>query len=294
MTASLQRRAIIAAVLALALAMAMLVAGAVTGGSAAHAADDSVCNFAKKVYCDGFDDAEEWDGIDDKECYRIPGVAWNNDTDKPRYKNGRPDYSGVKGKVYWYNGSQYVLVHDSTPKAKPKKKPATTAPSSKPKAETKSSTKKNEPKTEQAAPVAEPVAEQPAPPAPVVGSVQVAGSLVPGGTITIAGAGFAPDTTGYRIEVHSEATVLAEVASDESGAFSVTATLPANLPAGAHTVIVFQGDQEVGQAQLAVAAKPGTDPIIGLALIGGLVVVGAAAVGVTTVRRRQQSGAAAT
>ncbi|WP_127794484.1 IPT/TIG domain-containing protein [Agromyces sp. LHK192] len=100
--------------------------------------------------------------------------------------------------------------------------------------------------------------DPPVDPTTVKGSVAVTGSLRPGGTITVAGSGLAAGTPGFAVELHSEPQSLGTVATDASGAFSLTATIPAGTPAGAHRVVVLIGGVEVASADVTVASASAT------------------------------------
>ncbi len=94
----------------------------------------------------------------------------------------------------------------------------------------------------------------PADPSTVRGSVSVTGDLVAGGTVTVRGTGFAPDVAGVRVEMHSDPVLLGTVHTDAAGSFSLTATVPASLPAGTHTVVVLVDGVVVGSTAVVVTA----------------------------------------
>ncbi|MFT4283820.1 MAG: hypothetical protein QM598_03180 [Protaetiibacter sp.] len=127
-------------------------------------------------------------------------------------------------------------------------------------------------------------------PAEVKGTLSVSGDLRPGGTITVRGSGFAESTSGFAVEIHSTPQSLGTVGTDTGGAFTFTATIPSDVPAGDHSIVVLYGGAVVSAAAITVAADPalaatGADPgIIALTvggvavlLLGGLVVAGGAA-----------------
>ncbi|GAA3036985.1 ParB-like protein [Microbacterium dextranolyticum] len=79
-------------------------------------------------------------------------------------------------------------------------------------------------------------------PAQHAGTVTITGDLHPGATVTLTAKGLAPSTTGFALEIHSTPTVVGTAATDGSGAFSATVTLPKNLSIEAHTAVVtFNG-----------------------------------------------------
>jgi hypothetical protein len=97
----------------------------------------------------------------------------------------------------------------------------------------------------------------PVDPTTVRGTVSVAGSLRPGQTITVSGAGFAPETAGFGVTLHSDPVSLGTVTTDASGAFTLRAVIPAAVDAGAHTVIVTINGVEVATLAVTVfAADP--------------------------------------
>lgn len=93
--------------------------------------------------------------------------------------------------------------------------------------------------------------EPPVDPATVLGTVLVSDDLRPGGEIAVSGSGFAPSTAGYALELHSEPVKLADVSTDATGAFALTATLPANVN-GAHRVVLLWNGAEVGAAAVQI------------------------------------------
>ena len=102
----------------------------------------------------------------------------------------------------------------------------------------------------------EPGTEQPSDPATVLGTLSVQGELVPGGTISVNGTGFAPSTSGFSLELHSDPVKLADVTTDANGAFTMSATLPESL-SGAHRVVLLINGVEVGGAAVEIAPVAG-------------------------------------
>ncbi len=138
--------------------------------------------------------------------------------------------------------------------------------------------------------------EEPVDPSTVKGTVTVTGDLKAGGTITVRGTGFAESTSGFAVEVHSTPQLLGTVGTDAAGAFTLTATLPANLPAGSHSIVVLYDGVTVSSAAVSVAAAPalaatGADvaSLVSLTATGlaTLVLGGLVAAGVGITRRRQ-------
>ncbi|WP_200919311.1 ParB-like protein [Curtobacterium sp. Leaf261] len=97
----------------------------------------------------------------------------------------------------------------------------------------------------------------PTDPTTVQGTVVVSGRIVPGGTVTISGSGFAASTTGFRVELRSDPVLLGTVGTDASGTFSLTTTVPAGTSAGAHSVVVLLDGVQVGATAVTVAIDPG-------------------------------------
>jgi hypothetical protein len=86
-----------------------------------------------------------------------------------------------------------------------------------------------------------------------------AASVAAGGKVTVSGSGFAADTE-LRFELRSDPVDLGTVAADADGAFSRTLTIPANTPAGVHTLAVIRADGTEVTASLTVtAASSGGD-----------------------------------
>ncbi|WP_348788237.1 ParB-like protein [Leifsonia sp. NPDC080035] len=91
-------------------------------------------------------------------------------------------------------------------------------------------------------------------PTTVHGHITVSGALVAGGSVTVAGTGFAANVAGVRVELHSDPVLLGTVSTDASGAFALSTTIPASVPAGAHSVVVVVNGVQVGTAAVTVAA----------------------------------------
>lgn len=90
-------------------------------------------------------------------------------------------------------------------------------------------------------------------------------SVVQGGSITVSGTGF-PVGAQAGVAVHSDPVNLGTALVTPAGTFSITATIPASLPAGAHTIVATAGDVTVSQpvtvtAAPAPAAKPDALPV---------------------------------
>ncbi|MCM3657948.1 hypothetical protein M3147_11870 [Agromyces mediolanus] len=104
----------------------------------------------------------------------------------------------------------------------------------------------------------DPVDPEPTDPTTVKGTVAVTGQLRPGGTVTVEGADLATGTAGFSVELHSAPQQLGTVSTDASGAFRLTATIPAATPAGAHTVLVLINGVTVASTPVTITAtNPG-------------------------------------
>ncbi|MET4158492.1 hypothetical protein [Agromyces sp. PvR057] len=92
-------------------------------------------------------------------------------------------------------------------------------------------------------------------PSDVLGSVAVSGDLRPGGKITVTGSGLAEGTSGFTVEIRSTPQTLGTVSTDADGAFTYAATIPATIPAGAHTIAVTIDGVTVASAAITVQAS---------------------------------------
>ncbi|MFE6966159.1 hypothetical protein ACFVAJ_13660 [Agromyces sp. NPDC057679] len=91
-------------------------------------------------------------------------------------------------------------------------------------------------------------------PSEVFGSVAVTGDLRPGGRITVTGSGLAEGTSGFTVEIRSTPQTLGSVSTDADGAFTFNGTIPASIPAGAHTIAVTIDGVTVASASITVSA----------------------------------------
>ncbi|MCG2799682.1 MAG: fibronectin type III domain-containing protein [Cellulomonas sp.] len=131
----------------------------------------------------------------------------------------------------------------------------------------------------------------------------VLSTVVPSQQVTVVGTGFAPYSTA-RVVIYSSPVLLAEVLVGADGTFSVPVTVPADLEAGAHTLMAFGVDSQgqtyslsmpvtngadvtsVSTTGAASLAATGTDAI-GLALLAlAFIVIGLGALGVRARRAR--------
>ena len=91
-------------------------------------------------------------------------------------------------------------------------------------------------------------------PRKVLGTITVTGDVVAGGAVTVSGAGFAGDVSGFEVEIHSDPIVLASVATDTDGAFVLEATVPDTLEPGDHSIVVVYDNVEVASTPVTVSA----------------------------------------
>ena len=61
-----------------------------------------------------------------------------------------------------------------------------------------------------------------------------------------------------RVELHSTPSLLGNATIAADGTFRLAATIPSDVPAGAHSVVVYVGGVEVSRTAVTVAAAPGT------------------------------------
>lgn len=128
-------------------------------------------------------------------------------------------------------------------------------------------------------------------------AITVTGDLRPGGEITVRGTGVASGSDGVRVELHSTPTALGTTAAAADGSFTLRARIPAAVPAGAHSVVVFVDGVEVARASVTLSASGGANT--GLASTGadsGLLIAGAVSAAlllgvgaVLVIRRRRGS-----
>ncbi|WP_395245368.1 esterase-like activity of phytase family protein [Agromyces sp. MMS24-K17] len=122
-------------------------------------------------------------------------------------------------------------------------------------------------------------------------------SVVAGGTVVVAGSGFAPGEA-VRFELRSDPVSLGQATAASDGSLSFIATIPASTPAGTHALVAIAGEAEVSAA-LTVTAVPASGTAAGdgladtgveagwiAALAAAIVVLGAGAVVVGMRRRR--------
>jgi hypothetical protein len=124
------------------------------------------------------------------------------------------------------------------------------------------------------------------------GEVEIveAGSSVihAGSQVTITGSGFAGSVEDLTVEIHSTPQVLDTVASDADGFFQLTVSIPDDLEAGIHHIIVLYQGQQIISQEIEIAAPAATgffeafvagfttdnnELLAGLGILGGLIVL---------------------
>ncbi|WP_344296089.1 fibronectin type III domain-containing protein, partial [Rarobacter incanus] len=91
----------------------------------------------------------------------------------------------------------------------------------------------------------------------VQGTLSWDGDVTPGGTVTITGAGYEPNTA-LVIELHSDPVTLGTVTTDAAGAFTLDAAIPADTPAGDHTFVVATDSDIITETAVTVIASAPT------------------------------------
>jgi hypothetical protein len=114
----------------------------------------------------------------------------------------------------------------------------------------------------------------------LLGETGLITSVTAGEPVTIKGSGFAPNST-VRAIAYSTPTELKTFVTDENGEFEVTVEIPAELPAGQHSLVVtgVGADGEVRnlRVDVTVFAAGATPVITGAELTGSETVAGTAA-----------------
>lgn len=88
---------------------------------------------------------------------------------------------------------------------------------------------------------------------PTTPAIEVTGDLTQGGSLTVTGTGFAPETE-YQVELHSTPQALGTVTTGVDGSLEFTAPIAASTPAGAHRVVVLLDGEEVAGADVTITA----------------------------------------
>jgi hypothetical protein len=82
--------------------------------------------------------------------------------------------------------------------------------------------------------------------------------IAPGGSLTVSGAGFNPDSP-VQVFLHSDPILLAPTKADTAGKVSVLVTIPANTPLGAHEIALI-GAGPNGPVTVTIPLQVGTLP----------------------------------
>ena len=105
------------------------------------------------------------------------------------------------------------------------------------------------------------------------GSSATGKTLKPGDTVTISGAGALP-LHSVIAELHSTPISLGSALVAGDGSFSFSVTIPANAPAGNHSLVVFLAGDTSTVAQAAIAVVIAAAAVVPAAVPGGLVRTG--------------------
>jgi len=94
--------------------------------------------------------------------------------------------------------------------------------------------------------------------APVTPSVSVKGTPKVGGRIDVTGTGFKPGVE-YTIQLRSAPADLGTVTAQDDGTFTFRGTVPTNVEAGDHSIVVMLDGADIASApvRIAAAASPG-------------------------------------
>lgn len=95
----------------------------------------------------------------------------------------------------------------------------------------------------------------------VAPALAVEGAAQAGAVLTVSGTGFAPGA-GVAVEVHSTPHPLGQTFAGPTGRFTVSGTLPADFPAGAHTVVAIVDGVTVASTSVTVAAAAAPAPVV--------------------------------
>lgn len=125
-------------------------------------------------------------------------------------------------------------------------------------------------------------------------AVTVTGELRAGGEIVVRGKHITDGAGSTRVELHSTPVVLGTAATSADGSFELRATIPATVPAGSHSVVVFVDGVEVARTAVTVAsgssaaipATGGDGALVGTAAALGVLVLAAGAGLLVAARRR--------
>jgi len=93
--------------------------------------------------------------------------------------------------------------------------------------------------------------------AEVQGALTVEGDLTPGATVTVTGAGYAPNVPELVLELHSTPVQIGAVSTDQSGAFATTVSLPTDVEPGDHSIVVLYDGTEITSTPVQLVAAAG-------------------------------------
>ena len=234
------------------------------------------------------------------------------------------DNDGLKdatGETVFMNlgtASKIFGTDDETPEPEPTPEPTTPAPTPEPSPEptTPAPTPTPGPTTEPTTPpttepttpgttpptTPAPVPTTPAPApttappvvAPTVTVTDADRTVAAGGTLPLAGSGFAANTT-LTVTLYSTPVVLGTVVTNSDGAFATTFTVPKNIEAGVHRVVVTAANGVSVETTVTItaagsaAALASTGVSNTVAWLGGALALLIAGLGAVVIRRRAQN-----
>lgn len=134
---------------------------------------------------------------------------------------------------------------------------------------------------------------------------EASGSLIHvGSSVIISGSGFTGNVDNLEIEIQSEPRRLGTVASSEDGSFETQISIPDDLEAGTHHIVVLYQGREITRQQIEVGPKAANSflqalsvgftknnrgLIPGLSILAGLFLLGSAALLVNVVVRSRRN-----
>ncbi|MDR1068411.1 MAG: hypothetical protein LBL36_04110 [Clostridiales Family XIII bacterium] len=125
-----------------------------------------------------------------------------------------------------------------------------------------------------------------------------------GSTVRITGSGFYGNVGDIDIEIHSTPRNLAKVTSSADGSFVVTVSIPEDLEAGAHTIVVLYRGAELARTPIEVGPQPadsflkaitvgfadtGGEFIAGVVLLASLLAIGVVGLALHAILKRRSN-----
>lgn len=130
-----------------------------------------------------------------------------------------------------------------------------------------------------------------------------------GSSVRITGSGFYGNVEDIDIEIHSTPKNLAKVTSSADGSFEATVSIPDDIEAGSHTIVVLYHGAELASTPIEVGPQPAdsflkaiavgfTDAsrelVVGAILLASLLVISVAGLTIHAIRRRRRGNVAKT